>query len=70
MAIGAIDEDFANLNARADATSLFTKIMDYSLDKSLPAFKVGNQAISDSVANNLIKQKVFGKLIGIKNYQT
>ena len=51
-----IDEDFANLNARADATSLFTKIMDYSLDKSLPAFKVGNQAISDSVANNLLKQ--------------
>lgn len=51
-----MDEDFADLNIRADATSLFTKIMDYSLDTSKPAFKVGNLTIADSVANNLLKQ--------------
>ena len=51
-----IDKDFADLNIRADATSLFNKIMDYSLDTSKPAFAVGNLTISDSVANNLLKQ--------------
>ena len=52
----AIDRDFAESGARADAGRLFDEVMKYATSTSKGAFIVGNKTVSGRIANGLLQQ--------------